>query len=286
MDAHRIERVVAPLDSRLGRHVNHDPRSRRFPVRPEIAAVLDTVQHVRHVPVFDQGGTGSCTGQAALGCLGTGVFFATMDADEQQAYPFDQTGAVGIYSQATAIDPFEGAYPPVDTGSDGTSVAKVCLAAGLIAGFEHAFGIDDALQALQHRPGITGTWWYSGMYEPDAEGIVHPTGRIEGGHEYVVDGYDARRSLVWFTNSWGEHWGLRGRFAMPVQEYAALLARDGDVTFFVPSDAPAPEPLPVETPTAADAALAGAIGAWARRSAVCGRNQRAALREWLDAKGL
>src|SRR5690349_3550882 len=70
------ERVtyVRPADPRLGRHVNHDPRSRRFPVRTA-PVPLRTVEHERHVGVFQQGDLGSCTGNAALGCMATGPFW-------------------------------------------------------------------------------------------------------------------------------------------------------------------------------------------------------------------
>ncbi len=286
MAVHRVVEYVRPADSRLGRNVNHDPRSKAYPVKLPRRVPLQTVRHVRHVPIFDQGDLGSCTGNAALGCLGTGVFFATMDVAETEQWPWDQTGAVGVYAEATGIDPFDGTYPPTDTGSDGLSVAKVLKRAGLIAGYEHAFSLDQTLQALMSRPFITGTLWMSGMFDPDPEGIVHPTGRGEGGHEYVGVGYDHERGLIWFANSWGERWGSDGYFAMPVEEYGTLLDRMGDVTFFVPSDAEPPEPVPTEDPATADADLAAAVGAWARRDALCGRTKRRAIVKWMEAKGL
>lgn len=283
MPALRTAQFLQPLDPRLGRHVNHDPRSRSFAIRADDDTPVTTVQHERHVPIFDQGSLGSCTGNAALGCLGTGVFFATMDADEVERWPWDQTGAVGIYSQATSIDPFDGFYPPTDTGSDGLSVAKVLTSAGLISGYEHGFDIENILRALMHRPFITGTVWTDDMFDPDDEGIVHPTGPNAGGHEYVCDGYDSDRGLVWFANSWGEEFGRNGRFAIPIEEYARLLDRDGDATFFVPSDAPAPQPVPEPD---ADEVLAAAVGKWARRNGACGRSKRQAIVRWMNAKGL
>jgi hypothetical protein len=277
-------RYLRPADPRLGRHINHDPRSRRFPVRA--AGPIESVQHVRHVPVFDQGQLGSCTGNAAVGCLGTGMFFATMDQREQAIVPLNEQGAVEVYSRATVLDNFDGTYPPDDTGSDGLSVAKVLKADGFISGYSHAFGIDDLLAGLMHTPCIVGTEWTDGMFNPDAEGIIHPTGAAAGGHEYVCDGYDADRELLWFTNSWGTSWAWSGRHAMPVAEFASLLSRDGDATFFVPSDQPAPDPAPVPD-LDADAELAAKVSKWARkanpRTAI---KPRRALGEWLDAKGL
>jgi hypothetical protein len=265
----------------LGRHLNHDSLSRLYPFRAPRRVELRTVQHQRHVDVFDQGDLGSCTGNAAVGCLGTGPFFATMNERDAPYWPLDQAAARRCYSEATTIDPFAGSYPPEDTGSDGLSVAKVLSAVGAIAGYEHAFGADAALAALMDRPWITGTMWLDGMFEPDAEGIVRPAGRQAGGHEYVGDGYDAERGLVWFTNSWGPGWGKAGRFAMQGEDFADLLDQGGDVTVFVPVSEPAPQP--VGDP---DAVLARAVGSWARKDALTYGRQRLAVRRWLDAKGL
>jgi hypothetical protein len=63
--------VYMPTDPRLGRHVQHDPRSLRYAhgVLPKTA--IKTVDWTRRAPIFDQGQLGSCTGNAAAGLLGT-----------------------------------------------------------------------------------------------------------------------------------------------------------------------------------------------------------------------
>lgn len=249
-----MERVrFARSDPRLGRNVNHDPRSRRFPARTTRKR-LKSVVHERHIPVFQQGELGSCTGNAALGCLATGPFWDSLGELERANGPFWESGitwsqesAVQLYSAATDLDGFHGSYPPEDTGSDGLSVAKVLKDQwSVIAGYEHAFGIDQALQALQYRPAIVGTIWTEAMFEPNrSDGTVRPRGADAGGHEYVMDSYDAGRHLVGFTNSWGPDWGRGGRFFMAAEDFADLLARQGDVTVFVPLSEPAPSPEPV-----------------------------------------
>ncbi len=114
-----LERFRNPSDPRLGRHVNHDERSRRFPYRGPVSP-LHAVKHERHVPVFDQGSLGSCTGNAAVGCLATGPFFDTVGPeDDARLRGLDQVAAVEVYEAATTVDPFPGQYPPTDTGSDG-----------------------------------------------------------------------------------------------------------------------------------------------------------------------
>lgn len=273
-----------PTDRRLGRHVHHDDRSRAYAFRAPRHVELHTVRHERYAPVFDQGDIGSCTGNAAIGCLATGAFFATVDAgDDPHVRMLDEAAALWCYSAATDLDPYPGQFPPDDTGSDGLSVAKVLTSVGAIAGYRHTFTLEDMLAALQEQPLITGTTWLDGMYEPDRNGVVHPTGQEVGGHEYVVDSFDSGTNLLGFTNSWGTSWGKAGRFFMGADEFGALLGRDGDVTVFVPATTPEPQP---DVPADPDRVLADAVGPWARRDALCGRSARRAMRAWLTAKGL
>jgi hypothetical protein len=283
-----LERFRNPSDPRLGRHVNHDERSRRFPYRGPVSPP-HAVRHERHVPVFDQGSLGSCTGNAAVGCLATGPLFATIDeSDADEVRNLDQASAVGVYKAATTIDPFPGTYPPEDTGSDGLSVAKVLTNWGAISGYEHAFGLEQALAALMRVPVITGTVWMESMFQPTAEGLVRPTGAAAGGHEYLMDEYDPVRGWVGFTNSWSSQWGLSGRFYMEAEAYGRLLADQGDVTVFVPCAELAPEPEPAEpVGDDADAELALTLGTWARRvRPTTSKKARRAVAKWLDAKGL
>jgi hypothetical protein len=278
-------RVRYPFIGPLGRNVNHDPRSRRFPVRA--AAQITSVMHDRRIPVLDQGDLGSCTGNAGIGCMGTGLFYQALGGMLSQlplAFTFDEPGAVKLYSAATALDDFYGTYPPDDTGSDGLSIAKALHAAGWISGYEHAFGMDAFLAGLMTRPCIVGTEWYSGMGSPDARGVVRVRGSLQGGHEYQAIGYDATARLVWFVNSWGAGWGKGGFFAIDRDEFARLLGRQGDATFFTPLSTQAPRPEPVDADP--DVVLADALRGWAASDAIAFRAQRVAFRAWLSAKGL
>lgn len=209
-----------PLPARrLGRHVRHDPRSWGFPA--PMAGQIASVRHTRHVPVWDQGSVGSCTGQAAVGCIGTGPFTHAGTASE----------ALEVYSHATSLDDIAGTYPPTDTGSSGLAVMKALQARSLIQGFTHAFDLNSTLRALMLRPGITGIAWREGCDTPDANGIVRYTGLVRGGHEVVIEGLDWENKLVWLCNSWGSGWGFGGAFAMTVSDYAKALADHGDATF-------------------------------------------------------
>jgi hypothetical protein len=234
--------------ARLGRHVNHDPRSRQF-VFDGSNVALKTVRHSRYIPVLDQGNLGSCTGNAATGALGTGNFFGTLPAGLllSQDSNVDEQFAVQLYSDATKADPYPGDYPPEDTGSDGLSVAKVLKARGLISGYTHTFSLDDALSALSTQPVIIGINWYESMFDPDGNGLVtiSPKSPVAGGHEIVLDEINVEQKLVGSTNSWGTGWGVNGRFYLSFDTFGRLLGEDGDCTVFVPVNKPAPVPVPV-----------------------------------------
>ncbi len=259
-DVHLIREVRADRDlperwRRFagGRHVNHDPRSRAFPHRANGRQLVTTL-HSRSVGPFDQGEIGSCVGNAMLGALLTAPLDTTW-GQLADAPTRDEAGAVALYSAATAIDPYPGTYLPTDSGSDGLSVAKVAQRAGLIAGYRHALTLADALDALLDGPVITGVTWTEGMFSPDTDGRVRPGGRVAGGHEFCVTGFDVEAGRVWCTNSWGAEWGVvgpvaggrswPGQFYLTFADWSALLADDGDVTIPVPLTEPTPVPTPV-----------------------------------------
>lgn len=230
-------------DPRLGRIVNHDPRSLDYLIEASLGE-LASVRHTRYVPVFDQGEVGSCTGNAATGCLGTGLFYDDGGSTVlTQNASLDEQYAVGIYSDAEDVDG-DGPYPPNDNGSSGLSVAKVLKSRGLISGYRHATSLQAVLTSLAAQPVIVGTSWHQAMFTPDADGRLHPTGPVEGGHEYVLDQLDVEAERVWMQNSWGTSWGINGRAYLTYADLGTLLADQGDCTAFVPVSQPAPTPTP------------------------------------------
>lgn len=277
-----------PHHSRLGRRVNHDPRSRAFPVAPT-ATTLTAVRHKSYIDVLDQGQLGSCTGNAGVAAVYREPFVnAPAFSYSVWPYPGNETGAVKLYSDATRIDPFPGTYPPNDTGSDGLSIAKVLKSAGVISGFLHAFTVQSALLQLMTTPLITGITWYNSMFYPNEVGVlvVDANSGVAGGHELCVDQYippaGSDPAFVGGPNSWGPSWGLGGRWYMSVDDWAGLLADDGDVTAFVPATQPAP------TPVDADTALWSTVRHWAVDEHHVTNNAKAAkaVRAWAKAKGL
>lgn len=249
----------------LGRHVNHDARSRRYPFRTGLATLTATF-HERHVPIFDQGDLGSCTGNAGLGILATGPYWADLSAEQQthglagRRYTWDEDGAKQLYSDLTADDGFDGEWPPDDTGSDGLTVGKEFVKRGVLPGYQHTFDLNGALAALMKFPLLVGTQWLDNMFNPDSSGRIIASGPVDGGHEWIVDEYVPANGVshagnvlgsaacVGGTTSWGTSFGVSGRFYLKVSDFGHLLVADGDVMVLTPPTAPAPTPDPEPTP--------------------------------------
>jgi hypothetical protein len=227
---------------RLGRHLHHDPRSLAY-VRPESAAPPADVLHAERIPILDQGDTGSCTGNAETGMLGTEPFYSVLPTGTtlNEAYARDV-----LYHLATTLDPYPGTYPPTDTGSDGLSVSKAAKSLGLIGGYTHATSLASCWTMIGDAPFIFGCNWYEGMDDPDVHGNVEVSGQVRGGHEVCFVGYAAGKWKV--RNSWGEGWGDAGHFELTDDQAARLLSEQGDATQGTPLDQPAPTPTP-PTPT-------------------------------------
>lgn len=238
MHVHRLALVEEVVEGkRLGRHVEHDPRSRAFAYEiPAGAGALVAVEHRRHGGIFNQGALGSCTGNAAAGAKNTEPFYHSGSAPL-----IYEAGAVDIYSLATRLDGLsDGYYPPNDTGSSGLAVAKAMKQEGMIGSYQHAFDMAAALAALQAGPVITGVNWYEGFDSPDANGLVKIAGQVRGGHEIVARGYqpgqaaDGSDALILLDNSWGTGYGKSGSFYWTVATWQQLLAEQGDVTILQP----------------------------------------------------
>lgn len=264
---HIPEVVSETGGGRLGRHVKHDSRSLDYKFDGSGIATT-SIRHTRYIPVLDQGDLGSCTGNAATGNLGTGDFFATISS----SLTLDENEAVKLYSAATALDDYQGTYPPDDTGSDGLSVAKAAQQAGLISGYQHITSLNDAIAALQLGPIITGVNWYSSFDNPTKSGKVSITksAYVRGGHEFVLDEVDATNKLIGATNSWGASWGLKGRFYFSFADYERLLNEQGDATVFIKLSTPTPPTPPGPTPTVDPDVLAAyqALKVWATKNNV------------------
>lgn len=233
-----VEEPTTPLDPRLGRIAELDIRSAEFPIR----ALLDPtmVLHTQLWPCpeyLDQGNVGACVG-----------FSMAHDIiSEPMALASNFSQAMNIYKEAQKIDPWPGeAY-------EGTSVlagVKILQQMSYVSEYRWAFSIDDVLQTLSNLgPIVFGLNWYQGMFSPDAEGLIRPTGGLAGGHAILAVGYDHERQLVRFHNSWGVWWGKVGDCFITVADLTRLLAERGEACVPVVRtnpNPPPPEPIPPE----------------------------------------
>lgn len=262
---------------RLGRNLNHDPRSVAFRYR-SIDANLKTVSHLPSIPCLDQGDVGSCVANTGTELLATAEYAAVKPPTLDEAY------AQALYHDCTASDDYPGTWPPDDTGSDGLTLGKVLTARGLASGYQHAMDTASFLAALQVRAVPVGITWKSGCDNPSSAGLIRWTGSIRGGHELLAIGYDAAKQWVELQNHWGADWGVGGRCWIPIADLAAAFGADGDATIIVPASQPAPTPTP--SPVDVDAQLWAAEKTWAKaRHTGTNKTAARALSAWAAAKG-
>ena len=214
-------------DPRLDRLVEFDERSREYPAR----AVLDTTQPRSYTwrcnAWLDQGYEGACVGFSV--------------AHELAARPSEvavhKEMAREFYHQAQHIDSWVGcSYGHDGPAYEGTSVlsgVKTAQKAGYFSEYRWCFGIADALAALRRGPLVLGLNWYTGMFQPNEKGMIAPTGRIEGGHAILANGYNAKTGLVRLHNSWGQDWGINGECFISDDDFSRLLNEDGEAVLLL-----------------------------------------------------
>ena len=268
---------------RLGRHIRHDLRSALYYRHQRTAGGLVSVDHPRNFSVLDQGDLGSCVGNGSTGQIGTSPDYDGLPPGHPA---LDEDLAVKIYSAATKLDPYRGAYPPTDTGSDGLSGAKATQAMGLISGYTHCLDVDDMTDALQAKAVMVGVSWFDSFDNPAKDGTVSIAkgAQVRGGHEFLVYGVDVDGGYYHARNSWGPDWAVGGEFRFTIETMESLFSEGGDCTVFTPNDAPAPTPTP---PADLDEALWQVAGPWAaeRRTRPDLVILKDALETWATGKG-
>ena len=232
--------VLVPHDNPLGRVKVHDENSRRHQFRAQ-AELGRSVRHRIMAPNLDQFYLGACVGFSGCNLLNTRPANASRKRYNQAIKGLRWNRALthddGIrhYSESTKRDPFPWTYPPSDEGASALGLMKWWSDIGIIKEYQWVIdgGFESIVAALQRQPILFGTWWYEGLGNPDPRGIVHATGRQQGGHEYLANAVIwhslPSKRLIGFENSWGESWGEVGKFYMYWEQAEELWLDDGDV---------------------------------------------------------
>jgi len=204
-------------DPRLGRITKPDERDHRFAMSLALPSVpLPTYKYWRPGAVLDQGQFPYCVAYAW-----TGWELATPIRDALSAVTAPPT----LYAECKAIDGLG--------GGDGTTVragAQIMQREGRFANYVWAQNAED-VQAwlLTKGPVVVGTEWTSMMFTPRADGFVSAGGSVEGGHAYLITGFNSVEQKYRCRNSWGAGWGQKGNFWITASEMHFLLfQRDGE----------------------------------------------------------
>lgn len=188
------------MDYGLGRLPSVDLRDKNFPMKLALVQqTLPTYKYWKTGPVLDQGNQPFCVGYSWRQWLTTAPLMTRSGPD-----------APTIYHEAQVNDEWPG------EDYDGTSVrggAKALEIRGHIATYLWATTKTELTEwVLTKGPAVVGTWWYSSMFTPNADGFVFPSGSLEGGHAYIIIGYNSLSKVYRCMNSWGSSWGQKGRF--------------------------------------------------------------------------
>jgi hypothetical protein len=134
-----------------------------------------------------------------------------------------------IYREAQKIDEWPGEEPRYY----GTSVragAKVLQQYNKIQSYYWAYDLNTLINTvLNIGPVVVGTHWYQGMMVPNRNGLIRISGRVVGGHAYVINGVDTTRRLFRIKNSWGRNWGLQGMAFISFNDMTRLINQRGEI---------------------------------------------------------
>jgi hypothetical protein len=202
---------------RLGRLPAVDERDRRFSM-----AAPRTERTFRNWmspgDIWDQGNTSECVSYAANRWLAA---HRVVNALPMSLHAF--------YKECQRNDEWPG------EDYDGTSVRaafKILKRLGYVERYDWAFEAEPVVRhILELGPVVVGTDWTESMFYPDRHGYIWPTGRIEGGHAWLVTAANRNRKnpdgtigAVRCFNSWGAGWGSMGKAWVTTDTLNRLLA--------------------------------------------------------------
>jgi len=217
---------IIPTHPLMGRSlIEHDERSKNYPARGLLGVdQLKPRDRVwRRGGAYDQGPSSTCVPHTGKGLLNTAPMSSRVPYYRRSKYdPY------AWYPEVQRRDEWPGESPDYE-GTSGLGLCKFFLDHGFISEYRACFGLQDVLLTLSHiGPVALGIWWKSHMWQTDSDGFLSVSGENEGGHEVELIGVDVSEKSVIGMNSWGESWGVNGRFKMTWEGLETLLAEQGD----------------------------------------------------------
>lgn len=204
------------MSVKFGRKYSPDARDLRFPMRAMLPARVAIVSRFYETgPVLDQGDTSQCVGFSWRQFLTSAPLVTT-----------DGPSAAQLYHEAQVNDEWPG------EDYEGSSVrggAKALTTDGRLKSYVWAASAADVRDFLITTGTVVmGTDWLRNMFTPSKNGVLRVSGALEGGHAYLLCGYDAKANRFQMINSWSTSWGLDGKAWINFKDLDRLLARQGE----------------------------------------------------------
>lgn len=179
----------------------------------------DFVRRKKNV-FLDQGREGACSGFGFENVMALGPH-RLAGANNSQAQQ--------IYYEARRQDEWPGENYE---GSSVNGAMKAGRLLGLISEWHWCLSLAEIDYALSYVGAVeAGTNWYSGMWNPDSDGYLHPTGTIVGGHAWAISGrkkMPSGRIRYRMENSWGQDWGREGAAWIWAEDLQLLMSGGGE----------------------------------------------------------
>lgn len=181
----------------------------------------DRVRRHKNPGIYlDQGSEGACTGFGFENCMALGP----------NRYPSPTNDkAFAVYHLARQLDEWPGeAYE----GSSVNGAMKAGRQLGYVSVWHWCLTLAEIDYALSYKGAVEcGSNWYSGMWNPDADGYLHVTGTVVGGHAWAISGrrkMDNGRIRYRMENSWGQDWGRDGGAFIWAEDLQRLLSEGAE----------------------------------------------------------